>query len=270
MKKRILALLCSVLAVSLMTVGMTSCDEDDGGDDGKIAEVFKNKTPEKAYNDALKALESVDNYEMTATQDIKMKMKVDGQSVDQNQEQTIKMKMNGDDQYVKVEGSAMEQETWYVDGVLYTISGDTKAKATMSLKDFQEQMMGATSNNILQIPEEWFKDVKFQTKDGKTYLTFNIDGNEYLELVGTLLDSLGTAADEMDLGTVEYTVYFDDDGNISKIVQDFSATFSIQGIEVKADYHTVTKVSIGTAGKITAPADGDSFIDVTDQMNSIG
>ena len=86
----------------------------------------------------------------------------------------------------------------------------------------------------------------------------------------TLLDSLGTAADEMDLGTVEYTVYFDDDGNISKIVQDFSATFSIQGIEVKADYHTVTKVSIGTAGKITAPADGDSFIDVTDQMNSIG
>ena len=273
MKKRISLFLSALLALSVLTVGMTSCDEDkdrDDDDDDQLEEVFQDKTPEEAYNDALKAIESVDNYEMTSVQDIKMVLKYNGEVINQDQKQTITQQKNGEDVYVNVFGSSIKQETWYVDGVLYTISGDVKAKATLSLKEFQEQMMGTSSNNLLNIPEEWFEDVEFETEDGKTVLKFKIDGNEFLEMVDNALGAIGAAAEDMDISVVDYIVYFDDDGDITKIVQDFSLSFSLQGMKAEADYHTVTTVSLGTADKITAPKDGDSFIDVTDQMGSLG
>lgn len=275
MKKSISLFLSALLALSLLATGMTSCDKDKilGGKDDTPGQVttdngntLNGKSPEDAYNDALEKFNSIKNYEMTAVQDIKMTMTYQGENMTQEQKQTINQKLNGDDQYVKVSGSALEQETWYVDGVLYTISGGTKAKATLSLKEFTEKMMGASSNNILNIPESWFKDVAFKTVEGKKVLEFKVDGNEYLTLIGNALGSMGTSVEDMNLSMVTYTVYFTDDGDIEKITSVFSSTFSLQGIEVKADYNTVTTVSLGTAAEITAPADGDSFIDVTEQM----
>ncbi|MBQ7354366.1 MAG: hypothetical protein IJW62_02475 [Clostridia bacterium] len=279
MKKRISLLLSALLALSVLTVGMTSCDEElpagNAGDDSTVTTTddptkLNGKTPEKAYNDALAAINSVSNCEMISTQDINMKMNYNGEAMEQKQKQTITQKMDGDNVYAKIGGGALEQETWYVDGVLYTISGDVKAKATLSLKEYQEQMMGDSSDNLLHIPEAWFKDVQFKTVDGQKTLEFKIDGKEYLNLVDNALDSMGTSVDDMVISEVLYTVYFTADGSIEKVVNVFSTTFSLQGIEVEASYNTVTTVSIGTAGKITAPADGDSFIDVTDNMDSIG
>lgn len=279
MKKRISLLLSALLALSVLTVGMTSCDEElpagNAGDDSSVTTTddptkLNGKTPEKAYNDALAAINSVSNCEMISTQDINMKMNYNGEAMEQKQKQTITQKMDGDNVYVKIGGGALEQETWYVDGVLYTISGDVKAKATLSLKEYQEQMMGDSSDNLLHIPEAWFKDVQFKTVDGQKTLEFKIDGKEYLNLAGNMLDLMGTSVDDMVISEVLYTVYFTADGSIEKVVNVFSTTFSLQGIAVEASYNTVTTVSIGTAGKITAPADGDSFIDVTDNMDSIG
>ncbi|MBQ8288164.1 MAG: hypothetical protein IJX76_05260 [Clostridia bacterium] len=266
MKKRISMILSVILALSLFTVSMTSCDEDGNSSKDDDGVTLNGKSPEEAYNDALEAINNTDNYEMTSKQDIDIEMTYSGQTMNQEQKQTIQQKKNGDDIYVKVGGASLEQETWYVDGVLYTISGDTKAKAELSLEEFTEQMMGESSNNLLNIPESWFKDVEFKTEDGQKTLEFKIDGNEYLELVGNMLDSLGASADDMDISEVVYTVYFTDDGAIEKIVTVFSASFSIQGVEATANYNTVTTISIGTAGEITAPADGDSYIDVTEQM----
>lgn len=271
MKKRISLLLSALLALSALTVGCNDCiEEDPTGDNGTVtttAPEDEEPTPEEAYNIALEAVNNTDNYEMTSVQDIELTMTYNGQTVNQEQTQNIVQKMNGENIYVRVDGAALEQETWYVDGTLYTISDGVQAKATLSLKEFQEQMMGDSSNNLLNIPESWFKGVEFKTVDGKKTLEFKIDGNEYLTLVGNMLDALGTSADDMNISEVVYTVYFTENGAIEKIVTVFSVSFSMQGVEATANYNTVTTVSIGTAGEITAPENGDSFIDVTDQMN---
>lgn len=276
MKKRIAMLLSGLLALSLLTFSMTSCleegtPEDDDDEDEKQTDGSKlnGKTPEELYAEALSAVNESLNWEMASTQEIKMVMTYNGETVEQEQTQTIEQKMNGEDVYVKIGGSALEMESWYVDGIFYTISGDVKAKAELSLKEYQEQMTGSADQTLLNIPSEWFKDIKFEEKDGKNCLNFHVSGEEYADVVGNLFESMNIDASAK-IGEVDYTVVFDKKGNIEQILCDFSAEFEIQGIAVKADYHTVTDVKIGTAGEITAPADGDSFIDVTDQMDSIG
>ncbi|MBQ8382945.1 MAG: hypothetical protein IJX47_07070 [Clostridia bacterium] len=268
MKKHISMILSVILALSL-AVSMTSCDEDKSSSNNKDKEegaTLNGKTPEEAYNEALEAINSVDNFEMTSVQDIEMVMKYNGETINQDQNQTVIQRKNGDNGYAKVYGSTMEVETWYVDGVLYTISGDVKAKATLSLEEYAEQMMGESSDNLLNIPDSWFEGVEFKTDEDMKTLEFHIDGDEYMTMIGNLLDSMNLSADDVEISEVVYTVYFDEDGSIEKVINDFSMSFTMQGVEVAADYHTVTTVSIGTASAITVPAGGDSFIDVTDQM----
>lgn len=276
MKKRISMILSGLLALSLITLSMTGCLEedipDDEDDDDKKSDGSKvnGKTPEELYVEALNAVNASTNWELTSTQEISMTMEYNGQTQKQEQTQTVYQKMHGEDVYVKVGGSAIEMETWYVDGVLYTISGGVKAKAELSLKEYQDQYMGNSENTLLNIPEDWFEGVKFEKKDGKNCLNFHVSGEQYADVVGNALDALVGQGMEAEIGEVDYTVIFDKDGNIQQIVCDFSATFSIENVSVEAEYHTVSDIKVGGVDAVTAPEDGDSFIDVTDQMGSIG
>lgn len=268
MKKRISLFLSALMVLSLLTFGMTSCLEDsETNDDDNSSDnaTVNGKTPEELYAQALSAVNDATNWEMTSNQEITMVMNYNGQSQNVEQTQTIEQKMNGENVYVKIGGSSLEMETWYVDGVLYTVSGDVKAKATLSLQEYQEQMTGSADQTLLNIPSDWFEGIKFEEKDGKNCLNFHVSGEQYAELVGNMLDSMGADA-EAEIGEVDYTVIFDKDGNIESIICDFSASFTVQGVSVEADYHTVSDVTIGGVDAITAPADGDSYTDVTDQM----
>lgn len=269
MKKRISMFLSALMVLSLLTFSMTSCLEEDTPDDEddgqKQGSTVNGKTPEELYMEALNAVNEAANWEITSTQEITMVMTYNGETQNVEQTQTIEQKINGENVYVKIGGSSLEMETWYVDGVLYTVSGDVKAKAELSLQEYQEQMTGSADQTLLNIPDDWFEGIKFEKKDGKNCLNFHVSGDQYAEVVGNLLDSMGTNADA-EIGEVDYTVIFDEDGNIESVVCDFSATFSVEGVSVEADYHTVSGVAIGGVDAITAPADGDSFIDVTDQM----
>ena len=275
MKKRISMILSGLLALSMIAFSMTGCLEEEWGvekddDEQSDSSTVNGKTPEELYVEALNAVNTSTNWELNSTQEIKMTMKFNGQTQKQEQTQTTLQKMNGDNVYVKVGGSALEMETWYVDGMLYTISQGVKAKAKISLKDYPDQYMSDSENTLLNIPEDWFEDVKFEKKDGKNCLNFHVSGDQYSEVVGDLLDSMVGNGVKAEIGEVDYTVVFDKLGNIEQIICDFSASFDIEGIEVEADYHTVTDVKIGASAPITAPEGADSFIDVTDQMGSIG
>lgn len=282
MKKRISMLLSALLALSVLTASMTSCleetapDDDDttveenesaGDGDKEDADgsTLNGKTPEELYVEALSLVNESTNWEIVSTQDIDMTMQYNGESQTAKQTQIIEQKMNGSNIYCKIGGSALEMETWYVDGVLYTITGDVKAKAELSLEEYQAQMPGSTEQTLLHIPEDWFEGVEFEKKGDKNCLSFHVSGEEYAKVVGNLLDSMGAGADAQ-IGEVDYTVIFDENGNIESIVCDFSANISADGVAVIADYHTVSTVKLGGVDAITAPADGDSYIDVTEQM----
>ena len=276
MKKRISLFLSALMALSLISFSMTGCleedssDEDEDEDDSGVVDKVNGKTPEELYAEALSAMNTATNYETTAVQDIKMVMTYEGETQNVEQTQTIATKHTGEDIYVKIGGSAIAMETWYVDGMLYVISGETKAKAQISLEDYKEQYMSGSDETLLNVPSDWFEGIKFEKEDGKYHLNFHVSGEAYQQVVGNLLENMGLGDTEYTIGEVDYTVIFDKKGNIEKIISDFSASYSIDTVTVKADYHTVTTVKLSGVSPVTAPADGNSFIDVTDSMGGIG
>ena len=265
MKKSTVKWLSLLLAMLLVAFSMTACLKEDGADDEDDEEKVEQKSPEELYVDALNAVNTSTNWEVTTTQVIDMSATVNGELQTEQQTQSFLQKMCGENVYVKVWGPSLNTETWYVDGTLYVVNGSVKAKATLSLDEYREKYQSDTDANLLNIPSDWFDDVEVEQKDGQTSLHFSVSGNQYAAAVGDALSSMGMGND-VQLGDVDYTVSFDKHDNIRQIICDFSATFTVEGVAVTAKYHTVSEVKLNVVQSIEAPADGDSYIDVTGQI----
>lgn len=265
MKKTTVKFLSLLMAMLFVLFSMTACLATDLSSDDDEEDKEEEKTPEELYVEALNAVNASTNWEMTTTQVMDLTAKVNGQTETQQQTQSILQRMCGGDGYVKVWGPSLNTETWYVDGTLYVVNGSVKAKATLSLDKYREKYQSDTDANLLNIPSDWFDEVKLEENDGKISLHFHVSGDQYAAAVGDLMDSLGGVSD-VKLSEVDYIVDFDENGNIVRITNDFSATFTVEGQTVTADYHTVSDVKLNTVKGIEAPQGGDSFTDVTSQI----
>ena len=266
MKKFLALLMCAVMLCSCFM--LTACEDVEEEIKDKIADetdengdlkTLGGKTPEQLYTDASSLLKNATNFTLTAKQDITMEM----QGEKTEMKQTVVQKIDGDNSYYKTSGvEGAESEGWYVDGVIYTVMGGVKAKATLSKKDYYEKFLGSSEeeSKIFDIPESWFKDIVIKQEGAEYYIQFSVSGEEYSKLL-----------EKADLGAnigenVEYKVYFDKDGKILRMTTDFD--MNVQGI--KASTHTESIFSdVGTTKAVTAPADADSYQDVTNELNSM-
>ncbi|MBQ7226754.1 MAG: hypothetical protein IJX02_09175 [Clostridia bacterium] len=279
MKKFLSLILCLVMAFSL--VALASCGDDEtppaasstpgstpsstpgSVDNRPTVDNLGGMNAEQLYQAALNKVAELTNYRMDTVQTITMSAQ--GQTI--SFDQTVIAIKDGINEYVKTENemeSSANMEAWYIDEMFYAIMGGTKAKAAISYDTYVEKYMpeGATSEGaLMNIPADWFVDVKIYNVDGEYYLEFVVSGEEYLEYMSsTSLAGMIESVD--DLENIVYRVFFTEDGELDNIVTEFAMT--IQGIP--ADIVSVTEISnIGTA-EITPPANPDSFIDVTDNL----
>ena len=249
--KKILSLLMALTLVISM-FALASCDNNDDGNpdvDAEGLETLNGKTPEQIYGASMEAIKLADEYEIVSNQVIKMGY--EGESFTMNQR--VVSKIDGDNSYSKItdDMSNQESETWYVDGVVYAKEGNNKIKTNLDKEEYMQQYMGKdpTESTLLDIPESWFKDIRFFEKDGLYTMEFVISAEEYNELFANL--GLGVASVNDD---VVYTVYFDKGGNLSKIITEF--TINVQGFS--ADCVSTSDVTL-TDVTVTAPADADSY-----------
>ena len=274
MKKFLALLLCAVFAFSL--VCMTSCD---GEDTAKILDTLAGKTPEELYDASVAALATATSYEVSGNTDIDMKMSIRGQDATMIMKQTSISKANGEETYVKSSANGemtfMGQtvpledtdfmEVWYVDGVCYSDMWGVKAKATVDMDEFKQKYMDTDpgEETLLDLPESWFKDIKFEKVDGGYVLNFTVKGEEYTELFGDMFA-------DMDIefvidGDVEYKIFFDKDGNLTKTTADFAMSYTMT-IEMMSVSGTAVCTSVSTVSlkevTIEAPANADEFTDV--------
>ncbi|MBQ2999247.1 MAG: hypothetical protein IJD64_02175 [Clostridia bacterium] len=276
MKKIIALFLCMLLIGSMLI--LSSCDDtsddpapteqkDDSekkDDPPKGLETLNGKTPKELYNEALATLASYTNYQMTTTQLITMSAQ--GQSQDINQ--IVITKMDGNESYVKMTNdmdSSANMETWYVDEWLYTISKGTSAKANITWEEMQEKFMpeGAGSDSaLMNIPESWYKDIRFMEDGENYYLEFIVSGEEYCEYMQST--ALGDQLQGVD--DVSYKVYFDKDGNLGEIVTEFDYVVKEGSLTIQC--HAVSTSYISNVGNVSieAPENADSFIDVTGRI----
>jgi hypothetical protein len=118
-----------------------------------------------------------------------------------------------------------------------------------------EQYMNAdpSESTLLDIPKSWFEDVRFKEIDGEYKIEFDISGEKYNEL----LENLGLDIVQVD-GNVKYSVYFDDDGNLTHIITEFDMDSSAMGANVDAHCVSTSIIKLKNV-TVTAPEDADSY-----------
>ncbi len=258
MKKWISLLLAACMMLSMLM--LTACENPFAKlESGDTVEELAGKTPEELYAAALVTVSELENYSLESTQDILMTMG----SETYEMRQTVVAKKAGSNEYLKTENDMTadaNMECWYVDGMFYAIVSGQSYKAALDYEDYVEKYMpeGSTSDSaLLNIPEAWFVDTKFVFEGDDTYyLEFIVSGSEFMDYVGS------AAASGLDYSAAEdvsYKVYFDKEGNLGKIITEFS--FEIEG--VLAECYAVSEISDINTTTITPPEDGDTWMDVT-------
>lgn len=244
MKKLFIVLLALTLAFA--SFSLVSCDKEDGS---KFVETLSGKTPEELYELSQAKLKEATSYSITSSQVITMT--AGGQKVTMNQ--SVVTKINGDNSYVKATNDFTpdaNMESWYVDGIVYAAMNGVKNKAEISKEVYMKEYMNAdpSESTLLDIPESWFKNIKFKQEGKDWVLVFDVDGSKWTETLGNI--GLGGTID----GNVKYKMYFDDNGNIGKLTTTFSMTVS--GVKATCVSESIIKIENVT---ITPPADADSY-----------
>lgn len=214
------------------------------------------KTPEQLYADAYELLSKATNFTMTSKQNISMV--IDGEPI--NVIQNVFQKIDGDNSYFKTSGvEGAEMEGWYVDGVVYAQHAGEKVKATVSKEDYYKNFLGSDANEskVFNIPESWFVDIAIKQDGEEYYILFSVSGDEYSKLIQNANFNASVAE------TVDYKVYFTKDGKILRMVTDFS--INVDGVVATTHAESIF-ADVGTTAAITAPADADSYSDVTSNL----
>ena len=274
--KKILALLISVILVFSLAF-LTSCDGNTGGEGGEgNIETLAGKTPEELYNASVEALSNATSYEVIGENEIEMDMSVEGASIFVVMNQSTHSKVNGDDVHTKVTsttdmiqngqttslGDVAPMETWYIGGVCYTDMQGVKVKSTVDKETFMQEYMGKDpqESTLMDIPESWFKDINFEeSEEGGYVLNMVVSGEEFTQYMGNIFED--TEYNFQIVGDVNYKIYFDSEGNLTKITADFDMSYSISGVDGTATCHSVSKVSIKEV-EVEGPANPDEFQEV--------
>lgn len=267
MKKFLTMIMCAALLLSCLMI--SACDEQDVMDE-LIKEIndetdangdlktLGGKTPEQLYKDASELINKATNFTMTSKQLISMD--IEGEKIDVVQ--NIFQKIDGDNSYFETSGvEGAEMEGWYVDGVVYAQHAGEKVKATISMDDYYEKFLGSapSENKIMNIPESWFVDITIKQSGEEYYTEFTVSGAEYAKVIGNAKLDAEVAEN------VVHKVYFNKDGKILRMETDF--TITADGVVAQTHTESIFE-NVGTTEKITAPADADSYTDVTDAMNA--
>lgn len=275
MKKIFALLLCFVLVFSV--VSMTSCTEEELNAAKETLETLNGKTPEDLYEESRNALALAGSYEVISQSDIVIKMEYLGQNMDMVMKQNTVSRVNGDDNYSKStattemlsgeefdsdEGSAETEvmEVWYVDGICYGDIFGQKVKVALDKEEFLEKYMGKDpkETTLMDIPESWFKDIGFKKETNGYSLNLTVSGEEYTKYFATAFEDFPM---EVNIeGDVEYKLFFNSDGELTKATADFSFGCEIMGVTATATCTSVNTVSVKDIA-VTAPENADEFVE---------
>ncbi len=245
MKKILTLVLAALMLVSAFC--LASCNKDE-------LKKLDGKTPEALYQATQEKLKGKDNYTMVSSQ--KITLTAEGQEMVVNQ--SVTAKMAGKNSYAKIDNdmeASASMEVWYVDEMYYGIQNGKKIKAPLSWETYEEEYLpeGSTSENaLLNIPDTWFKDLKFKRDGDNYYLEFLVSGEEYTKYLGEFSQFKQAG---VEIGDVSYKVYFDKDANLGDVITEFD--YTVSGVSA----HALTKSVISDIDQteVTAPEGGESW-----------
>lgn len=251
--KRILAL---ILCIALSMLALVSCTVGDVN----TLEKLDGKTPEELYEVAREKLNEAKSYYVKSTQDIVMSATIGDKTETVNMSQLVETKFGGGNYYFKSKnenewGENLDIEAWYIDGVVYYDAfGAQKFKASISKEDYMKNYMNVdpSESTLLDLPESWFENIKFEKEGDLWVLKFVVSGEKYSEIY----KNVGMEGSVIS-GNVDYRMYFDKDGNIQKLVT--SLDMEVMGMAAHCD--SVSLITIEDV-EVTAPENASEFKEV--------
>ena len=214
--KRIISLLLALTLV-LSMLALVSCKGSNNDNDGNTVEALAGKTPRELYELSKEKLAATAKYSIISEQVITVS--------DVTVNQTVTRKLDGDNCYFETYNDTAtdaNMKIWYVDGIMYMDTSQGKSKCEYTKEQYMEDYMeeDPSESTLLDIPESWFVDVKFEKEGESWVLNLVISAAKYNELLANT--NLGSTIN----GDVVYKVYFDTDGNMGKITTSFDMTVS--------------------------------------------
>ena len=206
MKKILIYALClAMLLVSLST--LTSCE--------KAVKEINGLSAQEAYVKAIQSLDSIDKYSATTSMKVQIKLwvlPVYTLSIDdfyfysyEGDNIHCGFTEEGKDKLIEEEMQDVlydvEDEMWYYDGVCYYIDGSYKGKFSSATSPIYESEYEIAVSNMLESVGD---ECECYKKGDQYYFTVTITDSSLMEF-----DSSSTKE--------EYTVYFNEDGYITRI-----------------------------------------------------
>lgn len=243
--KKLFSLLL-MLTLLFSTLSFVSCTEAE-------KETLAGKTPEELYEECLEKVSIAKEYSTEVSQTITF----DDKDL-QTQKQTMYQKFNGTDGYAKLESKTAPEinfESWYVDGISYVSVEGYKIKGRIDKEEFIRQYLNADPGEgmLLDVPKSYFEGIKFEKEKGDWVLKFLLSKDKFNDV----FENMGLGAVDI-TDDIEYNVYFDDDGNIQKIITEFD----MKANGYTAHCYSEAKVTLENV-TITPPEDADSYQEVS-------
>lgn len=279
-----------VLSLALTLSCFVGCDMVDIniGDIGKpeeeslpvSLEKIDNKTPYEVYSSFGESIENMaDNYAVSSTYETKIESLASGIKSETSNILYTDTVIHGDNAYMKVKIVSKSENTditstyelFYVDGILYLNSEDSKIKLKAdkeTVKTVMDINKYVSTNTITELPKDWFDGVKFEYQnDGSYMMKLNINSDRTADAIKKFNIPITVGSD---INNIEYSCNVDKSGNPMRF--DLFASMSISmgengtdGTEsitnTKTCHATCEYSSFGSTNEITLPTDADSYTD---------
>ena len=127
----------------------------------------------------------------------------------------------------------------------------------------------SSSFELPSMSEESLNELELTKNGDNASFTVTLTGeevSEFMNHMGSLTESLAGADATISFGDMTITFTFDKDSALTNMKATVTATATVQGAEMSMDMSMdFDFVNIGTAPTISAPADADSYTEVSEQ-----
>ena len=250
-------LLLMLLALAMLTVSFVSCD-------------ILNPTAEDLMEKADSALEG-GRYKLSAIMDISCSNEeVDAAFDEIFGGEAMDMDIYFDGKNMSTEmsmtagGVTVDIEMTVVDNVLYYSFGDyAKVKATVPEEEMDD-LFGDMGADTSEYNPDDFAKISLEKKDGKYFITCSSYNEEKLdELLEQYEASIGaTGAEDISLENVEL-VFVISDGKYESFTMNMDYAFTVEGEKIECSMDMGMKVDYSAGKEIVAPADADTYEEVS-------
>ncbi len=270
MKRTISVLLASVFALAPLTGMLASCQK--GSSDGTTTVTTVSDvetvptTPKELYQYATQKLAEADNYRVNYKQTVVLsgvKEFFHAAVVDQN----INESRDGKNVVCKLTQSGQKTELSHIDGMMYMVQGETKAKAKMTWTQFVKQFEYERPDVMEQLPDSVYANLTVTQSGEEQILKFKLNAKEMRSIAGNLREflQLGADSDNAQFQTGTYTVHINKDGKVCKTALEMEIEMVYKYREC-IGYVTVESTIAYDLVKVKAPKDAGNYVDITGKL----